>query len=61
MSNPSEHLQSELVEITSKKVLDKLNKLQVNKSSGGEGLPSRVLRELSTKFVNHLPASCREV
>jgi len=44
------HLQSELVEITSNKVLNKLNKLQINKSSGGEGLPSRVLRELSNEI-----------
>ena len=49
-SNLSVHQQSELVEITSKKVLDKLNKLQINKSSGGEGLPSRVLRELSNEI-----------
>ena len=49
-SNSSVHLQSELVEITSKKVLDKLNKLQINKSSGGEGLPARVLRELSNEI-----------
>ena len=49
-SNLSVHQQSELVEITSKKVLDKLNRLQINKSSGGEGLPSRVLRELSNEI-----------
>ena len=58
--NECNHRQEEIVEITNVKVLDKLKKLQLNKSSGGEGIPPRVLNELSSAICEPIAEIMRK-